>query len=99
MSQSDWGIFVYYRVDAEKTVNAPWSALFAEVERRTGVKGRLYGPAPDGRTWMEVYEPVPEENRTGFERDLAAVVAEVGMEAVLAPGEHRHVEAFPRSEA
>lgn len=99
MSGSHWGVFVYYRVDPEKAANAPWGALFAEVEQRTGVAGRLYGPAPDGRTWMEVYEPVPGTNRDGFERDLAAAVAEVGLEAVLAPGEHRHVEAFPQAEA
>ncbi|MEF8792189.1 DUF4936 family protein [Thiohalorhabdus sp.] len=97
MSQPDWGIFVYYRMDPEKVGNARWSALFADVERRTGVAGRLYGPAPDGRTWMEVYEPVPGANRSGFEKHLSAAVAEVGMEAVLAPGEYRHVEAFPRS--
>lgn len=98
MSGSNWGIFVYYRVDPDKVVQAPWSALFTEVERRTGVAGRLYGPAPDGHTWMEVYEPVPGANRAGFEKDLSAAVAEVGMEAVLAPGEQRHVEAFPQAE-
>lgn len=98
MTGSRWGYFVYYRVNAEKAAKAPWPALFAEVERRTGVKGRLYGPAPDGRTWMEVYEPVPGSNRAAFEKDLAAAVAQVGLEAFLAPGERRHVEAFPRSE-
>jgi len=99
LSQSEWGIFVYYRVAPQKTADAPWAALFAEVERRTGVAGRLYGPAPDGHTWMEVYEPVPGANRDGFERDLEAAVAKVGLEAVLPPGEQRHVEAFPRAAA
>lgn len=98
MSGCHWGIFVYYRLDPEKTGDAPWAALFAEVERRTGVTGQLYGPAPDGRTWMEVYEPVPGTKRDKFEKDLAAAVAEVGLEAALAPGEERHVEAFPRAD-
>lgn len=93
-----WGYFVYYRTDPERQPAMPWAALFTAVERRTGVAGRLYGPAPDGVTWMEVYEPVPAANRDGFERDLAAAVAEVGLDALLPAGERRHVEAFPRNE-
>lgn len=93
-----WGYFVYYRIDPQRQAEMPWAALFTEVEHRTGVAGRLYGPAPDGVTWMEVYEPVPAANRKGFERDLAEAVAGVGLEALLPEGERRHVEAFPRSD-
>jgi hypothetical protein len=91
-----WGYFVYYRIDPRRQAEMPWPALLAEVERRTGVPGRLYGPAPDGRTWMEVYEPVPGSNRERFEQDLAAAVERVGLDALLPDGERRHVEAFPR---
>lgn len=97
MSRGDWGYFVYYRIDPERRAAMPWAALFAEVERRTGIAGRLYGPADDGRTWMEVYEPVPGANREGFERDLEAAVAGSGLAAHLPAGERRHVEAFPRT--
>ena len=93
---ADWGVFVYYRIEPARQAEMPWKALLTEVERLTGVRGRLYGPAPDGITWMEVYEPVPGTNREGFERDLAAAVEGVGLEALLPAGERRHVEAFPR---
>ena len=96
---ASWGYFVYYRIDPGQREAMPWAALFAEVRRRTGVPGRLYGPADDGRTWMEVYEPVPAADREGFEQDLADAAAGVGLEALLPEGERRHVEAFPRSEA
>ncbi|HKJ72156.1 MAG TPA: DUF4936 family protein [Gammaproteobacteria bacterium] len=97
MKAPDWGYFVYYRIDPERRTDMPWAALFAAVERRTGVAGRLFGPAPDGRTWMEVYEPVPAARREDFERDLAAAVTEAGMDGLLPAGERRHAEAFPRA--
>ena len=96
---ADWGVFVYYRIDPARQAEMPWKALLAEVERRTGVRGRLYGPAPDGVTWMEVYEPVPGASRARFEADLARAASGVGLEGLLPEGEYRHVEAFPRSGA
>jgi len=92
-----WGYFVYYRIDPGQRAAMPWAALFAEVERRTGIAGRLYGPADDGRTWMEVYEPVPAGHRQGFEEALAEAVSAVGMAGALPGGERRHVEAFPQA--
>jgi hypothetical protein len=93
-----WGYFVYYRIDPQRRAEMPWTALFTEVERQTGVPGRLYGPAPDGVTWMEVYEPVPAARREGFEGVLERAAEAVGLAALLPEGERRHVEAFPRSE-
>lgn len=94
MSGSCWAYFIYYRLPAE-TAGAPWAELFQRVEEATGVAGRLYGPAPDGRTWMEVYEPVPADAREGFEGALGEALRGTGIESWLAEGERRHVEAFP----
>ena len=98
MSRPAWGYFIYYRLPPDAVPAAPWEALFEEVKRRTGIAGRLYGPAPDGRTWMEVYEPVPEGERRGFEEVLETAVGHSGLGDWLAEGERRHVEAFPRAE-
>jgi hypothetical protein len=94
---AEWAYFIYYRLEEGTEGGAPWSALFREVEAATGITGRLYGPAPDGRTWMEVYEPVPAENRAAFEEALAAALERTGLNQRLAGGETRHVERFPRS--
>lgn len=97
MTAPDWAYFVYYRLEEGVAGEPPWSALFREVAAATGVGGRLYGPAPDGRTWMEVYEPVPADRRAAFEAALAAAVERTGLTQWLAGDEERHVERFPRS--
>ncbi|MFA9461739.1 DUF4936 family protein [Thiohalorhabdus methylotrophus] len=98
MSRPAWGYFIYYRLDPAAASSIPWDSLFAEVAERTGVEGRLYGPAPDGRTWMEVYEPVAEPRREEFEAVLAEAVRLSGLTDWLAAGERRHVERFPRAD-
>ena len=97
MTAPDWAYFVYYRLGTDAPADAPWPALFAAVREETGVTGRLYGPAPDGRTWMEVYEPVPEAEREAFEAALEAAVSRSGIRDQLAAGESRHTEVFPRA--
>lgn len=97
MSDPDWGYFIWYRLAPGGAPEPPWSDLLAAVEGRTGIRGRLYGPAPDGRTWMEVYEPVPAMEREGFEQALGEALAKTRLEEWLPEGEGRHVEAFPRA--
>jgi len=94
---AEWAYFIYYRLEEGAEPGPPWSALFREVEAATGIAGQLYGPATDGQTWMEVYEPVPAENRATFEAALAAAVEGTGLNQWLAGGEARHVERFPRA--
>ncbi|KPV41770.1 hypothetical protein AN478_01090 [Thiohalorhabdus denitrificans] len=94
-----WGYFVYYRLAPGPVPEEAWAEIFAVVAGRTGVQGRLYGPAPDGCTWMEVYEPVPETERGVFEAALRTAVERSGLEGWLAAEEHRHVEAFPRADS
>ncbi len=97
MSPSDWGYFIWYRLPPGDAPEPPWPDLLAAVARRTGIQGRLFGPAPDGRTWMEVYEPVAAADREGFEQALGEALAETRLEEWLPEGEERHMEAFPRA--
>jgi hypothetical protein len=85
-------IYVYYRVGRDcAAARATVAALFADVERATGVAGRLLARADDPRTWMEVYEPVIQVGPFG--RALAAAVRS-HQAAALAEGGRRHVERF-----
>jgi hypothetical protein len=87
-------IYVYYRV-AEPGAAATQhrvEAVLADVRRATGVGGRLMRRADDPGTWMEVYEPVPDE--AAFSAALAAAEAAQGIAALLAPGAKRVAERF-----
>jgi hypothetical protein len=84
-------VYVYYRV-AEPEAAATQrrvEAVLADVRRATGVVGRLMRRADDAGTWMEVYDPVPDE--AAFGAALAAAEAAQGM---LASGAKRVVERF-----
>jgi hypothetical protein len=84
-------IYVYYRVRRDSgAARAAVTALFAEIETRTGVAGRLLVRADDAATWMEVYEPVARP--AAFARMLAACARRHGVEALALDG--RHVEHF-----
>ena len=96
MNAAEWAYFIYYRLEPEAAASAPWQRLFREVEAECGVSGRLYGPAPDGRTWMEVYEPVAAEQCAAFEAALAAAEEHARIREWLAPAEQRHREIFAR---
>jgi len=85
-------VYVYYRVRRDSAAaRAAIAALFAEVERRTGVAGRLLARCDDRRTWLEVYEPVIRWPTFG--RVLEAAVRTHGA-AALAEDGRRHVERF-----
>ncbi len=85
-------VYVYYRVARDSAAaRAAVAALFADIERATGVAGRLLARADDPRTWMEVYEPVTQV--AAFGRALAAAVRS-HQAAALAEGGQRHVERF-----
>ena len=84
--------YVYYRVTRDTpSARAAVAAMFADVEARTGVAGRLLARADDPSTWMEIYEPVAHP--AAFARVLAACVRRHGVEAFARDG-RRHVERF-----
>ena len=66
-------VYVYYRLAGDAgAAHAAVARLFAEVEARTGVAGRLLERREASRTWLEVYEPVSAP--AAFLRVLAAAV-------------------------
>lgn len=66
-------VYVYYRLAGDdRAARAAIARLFADVEARTGIAGRLLERRELPRTWLEVYEPVPAP--AAFLRALAAAV-------------------------
>lgn len=87
--------FIYYRIrddldpdDAHASVRSMQSAL----ERRTGVRGRLFTRFHEDATWMEVYEGVdaPES----FEQALRDELQRHRLDELIQPGSARHLECF-----
>ncbi len=72
--------YVYYRVDAGRVpaLTAQVQALFAAIERETGVRGTWMRRRDDATTCMEVYEGVRDEPR--FEAALERESASLGLE-------------------
>jgi hypothetical protein len=87
-------IYVYYRVPPAQApaMRGKVAQLLREVERRTGVRGRLSCRCNDPDTWMETYEPVPEV--ASFANLLAELSVGWDMRAHLAAGESRQIECF-----
>ena len=87
-------IYVYYRVLPEEAgaLRTKLARLLAEVERRTGVRGRLSARYNDPKTWMETYEPV--EDAAAFASLLAELAVNSEMDLHLAPGSLRQIECF-----
>lgn len=87
--------FVYYRVRAdldEDDAHAGVRAMQSELERRTGVSGRLLTRLHEDSTWMEIYADVADA--AAFEIALQAAVTAAGVEAYVEEGAARHIERF-----
>lgn len=86
--------YVYYRVDprTEGEARLRVEKLFQRLQERGSVRGRLLTKRGEPNLWMEAYEGVQDTAR--FEAALAAEVASVELEAVLLPGNRRHLECF-----
>ena len=78
--------YVYYKVAPEgtKALRGAVEALFREIEKQCGVRGRWMRRRDDPSTYMEVYEDVQDEAR--FEALLEREGAKLGVQ--------RHVERF-----
>ena len=75
--------YVYYKVPEERLgdVRAAVEGLFAQVERRFGVRGRWMRRRDDPATYMEVYEGV--EDAVPFEALLERESRALGLERRL----------------
>ena len=86
--------YVYYRIALEQAGRARGvvAALQEDVQRQTGVGGRLMHRRDDPATWMEIYEGISDE--PAFAASLAAAVERCGFSGVLAAGSQRITEIF-----
>jgi hypothetical protein len=86
--------YVYYRVlpTHAAAAKAALARIFAQLEERTGVTGRLLQRQDEPLLWMEIYEGVRDAH--GFERVLSESLAAADFTALLAPGSVRKIERF-----
>lgn len=86
--------YVYYRVDprSESIARARVALLLEQLQRNSGVSGRLFKKRGENALWMEVYEEVSDPVR--FEACLKEAVRELRMSEVLDRESSRHIEAF-----
>lgn len=85
-------LYVYYKATSATDVADRVRGMQSDLARRCGLQGRLMRrrDAPD--TWMEIYEPVVSFET--FEPLLSDAVTRHGLNDLLLPGEHRHLERF-----
>ncbi|GGX94454.1 DUF4936 family protein [Vogesella alkaliphila] len=82
-------LYLYYRVqDNILPIRQQAETLLAEIEKTTGIKGRLLRRRDDDQTWMEVYEPVADAD--ALQQALHDALATRPLLAALA----RHAEWF-----
>lgn len=82
-------LYIYYRVqDNILPIRQQAETLLAEIEKTTGIKGRLLQRRDDAQTWMEVYEPVADT--AALQQALQGALATRPLLAALA----RHEEWF-----
>ncbi|MDC7699323.1 DUF4936 family protein [Vogesella indigofera] len=82
-------LYVYYRAqDNILLIRQQTASLIAEIEKTTGIKGRLLQRRDDAQTWMEVYEPVADAD--ALQQALQDALATRPLLAALA----RHEEWF-----
>ena len=71
--------YVYYKIEPQRAeeLRRTVDALFALIERKTGVRGRWMRRRDDPTTYMEVYEGVQDEG--AFEALLEREGAKLGV--------------------
>lgn len=86
--------YIYYRIrpEAAAAAHASVSQLTREVEKRTGVLGRLVRRMDDPTLWMEVYQNVADAEV--FETALDAAARSSGVGSHLAADGARKTERF-----
>ena len=86
--------FVYYRVAPGRAAdaNSIVRAVFADIEGRCAIAGRLMHRAHEPLLWMEIYEGV--RDCPAFEVVLERSLESHGFADVLMPGTSRAVERF-----
>jgi quinol monooxygenase YgiN len=72
--------YVYYKIEPARAaaLKPQVEAMFARIEKQTGVRGRWMRRRDDPGTYMEVYEDVRDE--AAFEAALKAESAALGLQ-------------------
>lgn len=91
---SGFACYIYYRVDAAcaAELEPRVRAMQADVQRLTGIAGRLMKKRGEPLLWMEVYEGI--DDAPHFESTLARLVESYGLSTGLQPGTARKTETF-----
>jgi uncharacterized protein DUF4936 len=86
--------FIYYRIAQESAdaANDAVRAVFAEVEERFAISGRLMHRLDEPLLWMEIYDDV--RDCAAFEAMLERSLESHRFAGLLAPGSRRAVERF-----
>jgi hypothetical protein len=94
VNRSATHFYIYYRVAPTHAVRARQAvaALMLELERRTGIAGKLLRGADDSLLWMEIYEGVRDP--ASFAGTIADLLQRAEFEEVLAEGSSRVTERF-----
>jgi hypothetical protein len=84
--------YIYYRVAKPAQAQALVRLIQATLKNRCSIAGRLVRKRDDSRTWMEIYEGVPDA--VSFEQNLALAVQAAHFDNVMEAGSARHMECF-----
>ncbi len=86
--------YIYYRVDEARVdeLEANIRRMQQELERQTGIAGRLLKKSEEPLLWMEIYEKVADAE--AFGQALVDGVEKHKLKLFLQPGTARMVECF-----
>lgn len=86
--------YIYYRVKPEcaEACAAKVHELTTEVEKATGIAGRILRKRGEPNLWMEIYEGVEDEAR--FESLMVDAVSRLKFQELLQEHTTRHIECF-----
>jgi hypothetical protein len=99
VNRSTTHFYIYYRVAPTHAVRARQAvaAMMLELERRTGIAGKLLRGAEDHLLWMEIYEGVRDP--ASFAAAIQELLKRAEFEGLLAEGSSRATERFVASDA
>lgn len=87
--------FIYYRIRDDIDVDdahASVRSMQIDLQKKSGVAGRLFIRSHEDATWMEVYEGVSAPQ--AFEQTLSELIRIHGLEDLVQQGSARHMERF-----
>lgn len=85
--------YIYYKVPADtRMVKSAVDELQRSLRAKTGVAGRLMCKHDEPRTWMEIYENIPDPDE--FHSVLVGELERLRFDELLGRGSSRQTEVF-----